>query len=86
MPWVGNEWRGTVQEIMADFTYDVYGYEYEELRAKLEDLVTAARWQAAEELRELASNLPDPMGRNFYTGMGVSYAAQHLNPYEEDPK
>ncbi|WJN62841.1 hypothetical protein [Streptomyces phage phiScoe2] len=86
MPWVGNEYRGTVEEVMADFTYDVYGHEYEELHDKLTDLVRAARWQAALELRELANNLPDPMGRNFYTGMGVEYAAQHLHPYEEDPK
>ncbi|AKY03893.1 hypothetical protein SEA_VERSE_63 [Streptomyces phage Verse] len=86
MPWVGNEYRGTVEEIVADFTYDRYGQEYEELHASLLDLVKAARWQAAQELAELADNLPDPMGRNFYTGMGVAHAAQWLNPYEEDPK
>ncbi|WJN63471.1 hypothetical protein [Streptomyces phage phiScoe56] len=86
MPWVGNEFRHTVEESLADFTYDLYGYEYEEMRERLLDLVKAARWQAAQELAELADNLPDPMGRNFYTGMGVAHAAQWLNPYEEDPK
>jgi hypothetical protein len=83
-PWVGNEYRWTVEEAIAEHTYDKYGQEYEELRESLLDLVKAARWEAAQELAEL--DIPDPMGRNFYTGMGVSYAAQYLNPYEEDPK
>ncbi|WJN63239.1 hypothetical protein [Streptomyces phage phiScoe45] len=86
MPWVGNEYRATVEEAIAEVTYDKYGEEYEWWTEYLNGLVKAARWQAALELRELASNLPDPMGRNFYTGVGVDYAAQYLNPYEEDPK
>lgn len=86
MPWVGNEFRGTVDELIADQVHTLWNEEYEEAREALLDLVKAARWEAAQELAELADNLPDPMGRNFYTGMGVAYAAQHLNPYEEDPK
>ncbi|WMI34580.1 hypothetical protein SEA_DEXERS_60 [Streptomyces phage Dexers] len=86
MPWVGNEFRSTQEEAIADFTYDLYGYEYEEMVERMESLVRAVRWSVALELRELANNLPDPMGRNFYTGMGVEYAAQYLHPYEEDPK
>ncbi|WJN63158.1 hypothetical protein [Streptomyces phage phiScoe44] len=86
MPWHGNEFRWTVEEAIADRTYDKYGQEYEDEREYLLDLVKAARWQAAQELAELANNLPDPMGRNFYTGLGVAHAAQWLNPYEEDPK
>ncbi|AFV51379.1 hypothetical protein FDG66_gp59 [Streptomyces phage phiCAM] len=84
MPWVGNEFRGTVDELIAEHTYHLWGQEHDEAREALLDLVKAARWEAAQELAEL--DIPDPMGRNFYTGMGVSYAAQYLNPYEEDPK
>ncbi|AKY03518.1 hypothetical protein SEA_DANZINA_63 [Streptomyces phage Danzina] len=46
------------------------------------DLDTRKRW--AKKLREF--ELEDPMGRNFYTGTGMIFAADLLDPDIEDPK
>ncbi|WJN62684.1 hypothetical protein [Streptomyces phage phiScoe10] len=84
MPWVGGEWRPTTEEAVAGMVYDKYGQEYEEAHEELLDLVKAVRRDVAKELRE--HQLEDVWGRNFYTGGGIEYAAQLINPDEEDPK
>ncbi|MGW1828847.1 hypothetical protein ACWCO0_09605 [Streptomyces tubercidicus] len=44
-------WRPSVELAMAQITSGLYGEEYEELRAELEDLVAAVRRECAAQIR-----------------------------------
>lgn len=44
-------WAPTVEGQISNMIYDKYGQEYDEARAQLDDLVRAAKREAAEEIR-----------------------------------
>ncbi|MGW7434695.1 hypothetical protein [Streptomyces sp. NPDC054849] len=77
-------WRPDVETAMAEITGGLYGEEYEDRRRELDELVSAVRREWADRLRD--HDLDDPMGRHFYTGTGIVYAADLLDPDKEDPK
>ncbi|WP_406409633.1 hypothetical protein OG923_12505 [Streptomyces halstedii] len=77
-------WRPNISAAMAEITGGLYGEEYEDRHQELVELVDAVRREWAEKLRTY--KLDDPMGRHFYTGTGVAFAADLLDPDKEDPK
>ncbi|MFE0964089.1 MULTISPECIES: hypothetical protein [Streptomyces] len=82
----GWQWRPDIETQMAEITGGLYGEEYEDRRRELEELVDAVRREWAAKLRDAADNLTDPMGRHFYTGVGMIHAADLLDPDKEDPQ
>ncbi|AXQ61120.1 hypothetical protein SEA_HANK144_67 [Streptomyces phage Hank144] len=48
----GVRWAPTTESAISELTYDKYGQEYEELKAKLLDIARAAQRDAAELLKE----------------------------------
>lgn len=79
-------WRPDIKTQMAEITGGLYGEECEDRQRELEELVDAVRREWAAKLRDAASDLPDPMGRHFYTGTGMIHAADLLDPDKEDPE
>lgn len=75
-------WAPTVANAIAELTYDTYGQEYEELHAKLTDIVRAAQRDAAEKLRKLlhAGQIP------VHCEDGVDHAIELIFPdYPKEP-
>ncbi|MFD7976747.1 hypothetical protein [Streptomyces sp. NPDC059071] len=77
-------WRPDIETAMAEITSGLYGQEYEDRRQELDELVDAVRREWAAKLR--THEIPDVMGQNFYVPLGVTYAADLLDPDQEDPK
>lgn len=84
-----SEWRPSVAAAKAEIHSQLdrwYGEEYDNLAEWLDDLEKAVRREWAEKLREAQRNLPDPMGRHFYTHTGLDFAADLIDPHKEDPQ
>ncbi|MFF7252421.1 hypothetical protein [Streptomyces microflavus] len=77
-------WRPNIATAMAEITGGLYGEEYEDRHQELVELVDAVRREWAEKLRK--HELQDVLGRHFYTGVGIDFAADLLDPDKEDPK
>ncbi|WP_438470738.1 hypothetical protein [Streptomyces asiaticus] len=74
-------WAPTVETQMANMLCGLYGHEYEEKKAELEDLVRAAQRDAAEKLYKEACR--DDL--TLETGIGVQHAADLITPaYPEE--
>ncbi|MFE7463076.1 hypothetical protein ACFU6R_03090 [Streptomyces sp. NPDC057499] len=80
------KWRPDIETQMAEITGGLPGETYEDRRRELDELVEAVRREWATKLREIAADLPDPMGKHFYTGIGIMHAADVLDPDVEDPE
>ncbi|AKY03441.1 hypothetical protein [Streptomyces phage phiScoe23] len=81
------EWRPSVAAMKAEIHCQLdrwYGEEYDSLAEWLDDLENAVRREWADKLRNF--ELEDVMGRNFYTGAGIDFAADLIDPHKEDPK
>ncbi|MFH8414388.1 hypothetical protein [Streptomyces collinus] len=81
------EWRPSIQAARAEIHGQLdrwHGQECDSLREHLDDLVLAVRREWADKLRNF--ELEDPKGRNFYTGTGIDFAADLIDPHKEDPK
>lgn len=77
--WVGEEYRWTADEKIADMTSGLYGAELAEKEAELTDLVAGVRRDWSAKLRELAVAAGTGM-----TASGLYEAAREINPDTPD--
>jgi hypothetical protein len=81
MPWVGGEFRWTVEEKLGDLLQGDYGEEHERKLADLTELVGAVRNDLADDYRERVTEdakgggLADPRYQEILTGL-----ADELDP------
>lgn len=84
----GPRWAPTVEVAMSNILVGKHGHEYDEAKRELDDLVRAARRDAAEELRSAATELhekADGYGTDAVMALGVGRAADMIFPdYPEE--